>query len=203
MQVAAKRIGIMGGTFDPIHLGHLLAAEAAYEAAELDEVWFMPTHVPPHKTKQPEAGQEYRWQMVELAVAPVDYFHASKWELEQGGISYTWDTVQGLQAQYPNVNWYWIIGGDMVAYLPQWHAIEELMSAIHFIGLQRPGSSWTVEALPPAWQQRIIEVAMPQLDISSTNIRKRRKDGRSIRFLVPDTVEQYVKRWELYETDSR
>lgn len=194
-----RHVGIMGGTFDPIHIGHLIAAEAAMECAELDEVWFMPAHVPPHKSRQPEASAHQRMEMTALALAGEERFKASAWEMEQGGVSYTLHTVQALQEQFPDTQWYWIIGADMVAYLPQWHGIEELIARIRFIGVRRPGTPWPIEALPYEWRHRILEADMPKLDISSTDIRNRVKERRSIRYFVPDSVLNYIQRWELYE----
>ncbi|MDK8181043.1 nicotinate-nucleotide adenylyltransferase [Paenibacillus sp. UMB4589-SE434] len=202
MTHSVKQIGIMGGTFDPIHLGHLVAAEAAREAALLDEVWFMPANVPPHKPHQPIASPEQRLQMTQLAISDYEPFHLSAWEMERGGVSYTLDTVNALQAQYPHVEWYWIIGGDMVAYLPKWHGIDELMAKIKFVGLQRPGAEWDASILPVQWQTRVVEAHMPLMDISSTEIRRRVAQGRSIRYLVPEAVEQYAQRWGLYENES-
>ncbi|PZM67181.1 nicotinate-nucleotide adenylyltransferase [Paenibacillus dendritiformis] len=197
-----RQIGIMGGTFNPIHLGHLVAAECAREAANLDEVWFMPAHVPPHKTNHPQADGKHRLEMTRLAIAGNPSFRASDWELARGGVSYTYETVISLRAAYPAVSWHWIIGGDMVDYLPKWHRIDELMRLIRFVGLHRPGIRWNEEKLPAAWRGRILAADMPQMDISSTDIRERRAAGRSIRYLVPEAVEHYMARWGLYESDA-
>lgn len=197
-----KRIGVMGGTFDPIHIGHLVAAESALEALQLNEVWFMPTHMPPHKLQKSEVTAEQRVEMVRLAIESNEAFHLCTWEMEHGGVSYTLETVTWLQEEYPEVEWFWIIGGDMVNYLPKWNGINELMERICFIGVQRPGSTWEVEELPEAWRSRIIPAPMPQIDISSTDIRTRIEEGLSIRYLVPDAVLQYSQRWGLYEPKS-
>ncbi|UHA74227.1 nicotinate-nucleotide adenylyltransferase [Paenibacillus sp. 481] len=198
-----RQIGIMGGTFDPIHIGHLFAAECAREDASLDEVWFMPTRVPPHKPKQPTASPEQRLEMVKLAVHANPHFHASDWELVRSGKSYTYDTVTELQTAYPDVQFSWIIGGDMVAYLPKWHRIDELMQRIRFVGLHRPGTEWDTSTWPITWQERLTIARMPQMDISSTAIRERLANDQSIRYIVPDTVVQYMARWGLYEAKSR
>ncbi|EJW17295.1 nicotinate-nucleotide adenylyltransferase [Paenibacillus alvei] len=198
-----KFVGIMGGTFDPIHLGHLVAAECARETASLDEVWFMPAHVPPHKSHRPSASAEQRLEMAKLAVQGNPHFRVCDWEIRHGGVSYTLDTVKGLREEYPDTEWAWIIGGDMVAYLPQWHHIDELMEQIRFIGLHRPGSNWDTSKIPASWASRLIESQMPQMDISSTDIRQRIAEGRSIAYIVPDQVQQYIARWGLYESDTR
>lgn len=198
-----KFVGILGGTFDPIHLGHLVAAECAREMAGLDQVWFMPTYVPPHKPHRPAATAEQRLNMVRLAIQGNPHFHVCNREMKHGGVSYTLETVKGLREEYPDMEWVWIIGGDMVASLSQWHHIEELMAQIRFVGLHRPGSEWGAAQLPLTWSSRLIESEMPQMDISSTDIRQRLAEGRSIRYLVTDQVQQYIARWGLYGSDTR
>lgn len=202
MAEQVKRIGIMGGTFDPIHLGHLIAAESAKEALQLDEVWFMPTHMPPHKQLKSTVSSEQRVEMVRLAIQDNDDYRLCLWEMDHGGVSYTLETVKHLQLEYANVEWFWIIGGDMVHYLPKWNGIDELMSRICFIGVQRPGSVWKVNELPEAWRSRILPAPMPQIDLSSTHIRERIEAGQSIRYLVPQAVLEYCQRWGLYELQS-
>lgn len=198
-----KFIGIMGGTFDPIHLGHLVAAECARETASLDEVWFMPAYVPPHKPHRPVASPVQRLAMVKLAIEGNPYFQVCAWEMKRSRISYTLDTITGLRQQHPDTEWAWIIGGDMVAQLPQWHRIEELITQIQFVGLRRPGSKWRTDKLPAAWRIHLIESEMPQMDISSADIRQRLAVGCSVRYMVPDQVRQYIVKWGLYETDTR
>ncbi|MGZ9584968.1 nicotinate-nucleotide adenylyltransferase [Paenibacillus marinisediminis] len=200
MTVPMKRIGVLGGTFDPIHVGHLVAAESAKEAMHLDQVWFMPTHVPPHKEKKSAVTAEQRVEMVRLAILENESFHLCTWEMEHGGVSYTLETVKWLQSEYPEIEWFWIIGGDMVHYLPNWNGIDELMERIRFIGVQRPGSTWKIHELPGAWRSRVVPAPMPLIDISSTDVRERIEQGLSIRYLVPDAVLQYSQRWGLYES---
>lgn len=197
-----KFIGIMGGTFDPIHLGHLVAAECARETASLDEVWFMPTYVSPHKSHSPLASAAQRLTMIKLAIEGNPYFHICDWEMKKGGVSYTLDTITSLRQQYPNIQWAWIIGSDMVAHLPQWHRIDELMVQIRFIGLRRPACKWEPDNLPASWKARLMEGVMPQMDISSANIRRQLATGRSVRYVVPDRVRQYIARWGLYRMDT-
>jgi nicotinate-nucleotide adenylyltransferase len=194
-----KHIGIMGGTFDPIHIGHLLAAEMAKEAGKLDAVWFLPTYHPPHKHHKMGASAEARKRMVKLAIADVDYFHLELMELERGGISYSIDTAIQLTQLYPDVRFTWIIGGDMAQYLPQWVRIEELVQYVSFLGLTRPGYAYECSLLPEFIRDRVLYHEMPSLDISSTMIRERVRAGRSIRYLTPDAVRYYIEQEGLYQ----
>lgn len=192
-----KRIGIMGGAFDPIHIGHLLAAEAAREQYELDEVWFMPSHTPPHKHEAGVSGQQ-RLEMVIAATGDHPDFKPLDIELQRGGVSYTVDTIRELRQLYPDLALYFIIGADMVNYLPKWEGIEELTEMVHFIGLQRPGSFLELDALPSFIQQAVSLAEMPLVDISSSLIRSRLAAGKSVRYLVPDAVTEYITRSGLY-----
>ena len=193
------KIGIMGGTFDPIHLGHLLAAEHAAEEAQLDEVWFIPSYQPPHKDYSPGATEDERWQMVNLAIEGNPRFRAIDWELRQAGVSYSLDTAQMLVETYPQDEFSWLIGADMVQYLPNWHRIEDLCSLIGFIGFARPGTVIDLNELQPVIRDRVRLVTIPQLDISSTYIRERMRLGRSVRYMVPEAVGAYIEERRLYE----
>ncbi|MED4585642.1 nicotinate-nucleotide adenylyltransferase [Brevibacillus choshinensis] len=194
MNERIKHVGIMGGTFDPIHCGHLLAAEQAREQAGLDEVWFMPTHIPPHKTRVGLTSATTRLQMVELAVADHESFRVIDVELRREGPSYTYDTIVQLVEQFPDCRFSFIIGGDMVEILPKWYRFEELSRMIRFIGLARPGSE--VDRVSNA---NVTFVEMPVWDISSTLIRTKAAAGQSIRYLVPRSVERYIKENRFYE----
>jgi nicotinate-nucleotide adenylyltransferase len=193
------RIGLLGGTFDPVHNGHLLAAQAALEAAKLDEVWFIPTLMPPHKS-QPGADSDMRRQMLEEAIAGNPAFRVEDIELRREGTSYTIDTVTALQDQHPDVQFYWIVGSDMVADLPNWRKIDELADRLSFIGLERPDQPGDDSLLPPFIRRKLHRAAMPPMGISSSEIRRRRKEGRSIRYMVPDPVLEFIQRNELYES---
>lgn len=192
------KVGIMGGTFDPIHIGHLIAAELACEQAELDEVWFMPTNVPPHKEHAPLASAEQRLQMVKLAVDSHPYFRPLDIELRKGGISYTIDTVKLLREEQPGIHFSYIIGADMVQFLPKWYKIEELSSLVAFIGLMRPGYILDLEDLPAHIQQAVSLAEMPLIELSSTRIRNRKAKGQSIRYMVPDRVYEYIEENGIY-----
>jgi nicotinate-nucleotide adenylyltransferase len=194
------KIGIMGGTFDPIHFGHLLAAERAAEAYGLDEVWFMPANVPPHKQHAQAADSVQRWEMVRMSVAGNTRFRAVDIELRRGGTSYTADTLEALRREYPEYRFHYIIGADMVMYLPKWHRIDELAKTVLFIGLKRPGYDIDLNALPENIRDAVKMAEMPQVDISSTEIRERCRERRSIRYLVPDPVREFIEVKHLYES---
>ncbi|MEK0312917.1 nicotinate-nucleotide adenylyltransferase [Cohnella sp. 56] len=196
-----RRIGLMGGTFDPVHIGHLLAAEAAREAAELSEVWFIPTSVPVHKP-QPGASGADRRALVVAAIADHAGFRLEDIELDRQGASYTIDTVVELRRRHPDDAFYWIVGADMRDDLPRWRRIEELAGLVTFIALERPAAGGLAEGerqpLPAYLQGRILDAHMPQIGISSTDIRRRRAEGRSIRYMVPEAVRTEIERKGLY-----
>lgn len=192
-----KKVGIMGGAFDPIHLGHLLAAERAREQFKLEEIWFMPSHTPPHKHRSGVSGEQ-RLAMVVEAIGSNPAFKPLDIELRRGGVSYTVDTIKELRKQHPDLELYFIIGADMVNYLPKWEGIDELTEMLTFIGLQRPGSFLELDALPPFIQDAVHLAEMPLVDISSSMIRSRLAAGQSIRYMVPDSVYDYMTRSGLY-----
>lgn len=196
------KVGIMGGTFDPLHIGHMLAAEAARDTYGLDEVWFMPSHTPPHKHGAGVSG-EHRLAMVQETVKGHESFRTLDWEISRGGVSYTIDTVRKLQQQYPRMELYFIIGADMVQYLPKWQEIEELVQRLTFIGVSRPGTELDLGLLPSVIADKIVLADMPLVDISSTILRERAAEGKSIRYMVPDAVFNYVQRSGLYGVQPR
>lgn len=192
------QVGIMGGTFDPIHQGHLLAAELAREAAGLDEVWFMPSYAPPHKQPGPVATPEERLRMVGHAIAGHPCFKATDIEIVKGGTSYTVDTVELLTARYPGIRFSFIIGADMVMYLPKWYLIEKIVQRIDFIGLGRPGSEVKLEELPDFLRSRVTIAPMLQIELSSTEIRRRLREGLTVRYMVPEAVRMYMEESGIY-----
>ncbi len=192
------KIGIMGGTFDPLHIGHLLAAESARDSYQLDEVWFMPSHIPPHKDKAGATGEQ-RLTMVAEAIKDHPSFRTLDIEVRRGGVSYTIDTIEELKEIYPAFDFYFIIGADMVNYLPKWDRIEDLSEMLTFIGVGRPGSPLDLSALPSYLQRRVLLADMPLVDISSSGIREKAEMGHSIRYMVPERVYEYIIRSGLYE----
>ncbi|WP_239617502.1 nicotinate-nucleotide adenylyltransferase [Cohnella mopanensis] len=194
-----RKIGLLGGTFDPIHNGHLLAAQAALEAVKLDEVWFIPTLTPPHKP-QPGADSSSRRLMLEAAISGNPAFRVEDIELRRAGTSYTIDTVTALQERHPDLNFHWIVGSDMVKDLPNWREIDNLARRVTFIGLERPDQPGDDSLLPDFIRSRLIRASMPPMGISSSEIRRRRKEGGSIRYMLPESVVEFIQRNGLYES---
>ncbi|WP_169083510.1 nicotinate-nucleotide adenylyltransferase [Paenibacillus sp. PL91] len=190
----------MGGTFDPIHIGHLIAAETAREQCGLHEVWFIPSYGPPLKANEPGVSGQRRFEMVCGAIESNASFRALDIELLRGGVSYSYDTVMELRRLYPSDSFCYIIGSDRVNDLPQWYQIEQLAAQITFIGLERPGEPIAIDALPGFLKERMTLIQMPGIDISSTAIRSMANAGQSVQYLVPDSVNSYMRRYNLYES---
>lgn len=186
-----KRIGILGGTFNPPHIGHLIIANEVRHAFELDEVRLIPTASPPHKDAFSAVTAEERLQMVMLATEGIEGVSASAFEVDRGGISYTYDTISALVKSEPDAKFYFIIGGDMIDMLHTWHRIEELVELVTFIGVGRPGTKG--ETRFP-----ITMVAIPEIDLSSTLIRKRFAENGPVAFLLPPVVESFIRKEGLY-----
>ncbi|PLS15162.1 nicotinic acid mononucleotide adenylyltransferase [Bacillus sp. M6-12] len=186
-----KKAAILGGTFSPPHLGHLLIANEVLYALDLDEVRFMPNHIPPHKVQPLGVSDKDRVRMLELSIEGNSCFSIEGVELEREGPSYTYDTVRILQEMEPDTEFYFIIGADMIEYLPKWHRIDELMNLIQFVGVKRP--QYKEETDYP-----IIMVESPQLLLSSSLIRQRIEDGITIKYLVDDKVRRYIEENKLY-----
>lgn len=190
-----KKIGIMGGTFNPPHVGHLLMANEVLQALDLDEVRFMPNAIPPHKEEPNGATGEQRLHMTALAIEDHAKFKLEPYEIQQGGTSYSFETLQVLKEREPDCDFYFIIGGDMVDSLHTWYRIEDLLKLVHFVGVNRPGSEGKSE-LP------VIHVAAPTIDVSSTLLRRRLKNNQSVRYLLPQKVEHYIREEGLYGTTT-
>lgn len=186
------KVGILGGTFNPVHLGHLALAEGAQQALGLDQVWWIPARVPPLKASRDLASAEDRVRMVELAIAGRPAFQLSRIELDRDGPSYTVDTLRAVTQAQPETAWHVLLGSDTVPDLPKWRAIDEAMRLATFVVVPRPGVPWPM--LPPQVQQ----IDVPAPDISASEIRRRVKAGQPIAGLVPDAVAQYVAQHHLY-----
>lgn len=193
-------LGVLGGTFDPIHYGHLVAAEEARHTFGLDIILFIPCGQPYHKPTPPTASAEDRYEMTRLAAASNPFFEVSRLEIDRGGPSYTVDTVAALQQARPNCSLHLILGTDAVEELSTWKRPEELLRQCRVIIVSRPGASWeqAEAALPPAHAEHVHRLEIPGLDISSTDLRQRAAQGRPLRYLVPDAVEQYIRQHGLY-----
>lgn len=198
-----KRVAVLGGTFDPIHHGHLAAAEQVADRYGLDRVLFMPNRVPPHKLEHEISSPEDRYLMAVLATNSNPRFAVSRLELDREGPSYTLDTLRSLRAQLgPDCALHFIIGADAVLEIATWHAAEAVLREGRFIAVHRPG--YDLERLSSviglAGMAHIEPLALPELDISSTGLRERVAAGHSIRYLTPEPVVDYVSRRGLYRT---
>ncbi|WHX99388.1 nicotinate-nucleotide adenylyltransferase [Neobacillus sp. DY30] len=187
------KVGILGGTFDPPHYGHLLIANEVLTKLNLDEIWFMPNQEPPHKKKSESVENIERLQMLELSIKGNPSFNIEKIELERSGPSFTVDTMKILNEQYPNHEFFFIIGADMIEYLPKWHRVDELMKLVKFVGVERPDYSI-------ATKYPIIYVDVPAFDVSSSMIRDRVQQGMTVRYLLPDSVIDFIRENHLYGT---
>ena len=189
------RIGLLGGTFNPVHRGHLLLAEGALKHLSLDELLWIPAHLPPHKEVEGKVSPEDRARMVELAIQGQPPFRLSRIELDRPPPSYTIDTVELLRRERPQPDnaWFFLIGSDTARELGTWREIERLKTRVQFIAVPRPGSAGT-GSLP----EGVREIPVQTLDISSSEIRRRIREGISVRDEVPEPVFRYIEEKGLY-----
>lgn len=199
------RIGIFGGTFDPVHLGHLIVAEQCREQARLDQVWFIPSARPPHKQDRPLTPFEQRVEMLRLALAGQPAFQINEIEKDRPGPSYTADTLDVLSRDHSDADFHLILGSDCLADLPFWHEPARIIARAGLLIVSRPGwPVWPAEQLRAALHLsaevslRLQGIDVPQIDISSRDLRRRAAEGRSLRFLVPRAVECYIEEKRLY-----
>lgn len=196
---SSRRIGLFGGTFDPVHHGHLVAAWHVRHRLALDEIWLVVANDPWQKRDDRQitpASTRMRW--VQLALAGVDGLVASDIEIELGGASYTIDTVTELSARRPDVDWFLVVGADTAAQLDTWHRADELRTMVEVIVVNRPGLD--APHVPPGWQHR--HVLIPALELSSTELRELAADGISLRFLTPDPVADDIERRGVFAQQS-
>lgn len=198
-----RRVGLLGGTFDPIHYGHLIAAQSVAEELALDQVLFIPCGIPPHKDVDAVAPAADRYLLTEGATADNPLFTVSRVELDRPGPSYTVDTLRLLADKHPDDRWFVIVGLDAFADVADWHQSEQLFQLAEFTVVSRPGYNGTLlqrilAALAPWQRERVRSLRIPSLDISSTEIRRRVRSGRSIRYLVPGAVHRLIIERELY-----
>jgi nicotinate-nucleotide adenylyltransferase len=198
-----KRVGIMGGTFNPIHNGHLFLAEHAYEQAGLDYVLFMPTLNPPHKADMSIATPEHRINMVREAIKSNPHFILSNLELNRPGMTYTSDTLQVLKEIEPDTDFYFIVGGDSLMMMSKWKDPQTVFNLSTIVVGGRELSSKEqvkeqIKYLKNTYKGNIIHLDMPLLEISSEGIRNRLAKGKSIRYYVPEVVASYIKENNLY-----
>lgn len=195
------KLAIMGGTFDPIHYGHLVTAEAARCQFNLDQVVFVPSGCPPHKKERDISPAEYRYAMTLRAIASNPYFRVSRVELDRPGYSYAIDTVSTFLELYGyEIELYFITGADAILEIINWKNVETLMEQCHFIAATRPGFYLhDVSHFPQKFIKKIIFMEVPALAISSTDIRRRVAEKRPIKYLLPEGVEQYIAQHKLYQ----
>jgi nicotinate-nucleotide adenylyltransferase len=189
-----NRIGLFGGSFDPVHLGHLLVAQAACEEFKLDRLFFIPAAQSPLKPERVPAPAEMRLRMLRLALAGETRYEVDDQEIRRGGASYTIDTVRDYRQRFPNATLFYIIGADHVPLLPKWRAADELAGLVEFLVVPRPGDSPTA-AKPPFCIQNLVGTPFA---VSSSRIRARVKAGEPIRHLVPPAVEETIHNSGLY-----
>ncbi len=189
------KIGIFGGTFDPVHQGHLIIAEQVREQLQFDRIWMMPAASPPHKQGETVTDSRHRLRMLQLAIKGNPFLEISTVELDHEGLSYTYDTMRWLKEHHPEHQYAFIIGADMVEYLPHWHRVDELLHMIPFVAVGRRGYSLE-NPLPSTTSIELVEI--PLIDVSSSMIREKVRRGESVRYLVPEEVEAYIKEHRLY-----
>ncbi|WP_433889304.1 nicotinate-nucleotide adenylyltransferase [Streptomyces sp. CA-111067] len=192
---AKQRIGVMGGTFDPIHHGHLVAASEVVSLFGLDEVVFVPTGQPWQKSDRDVSAAEDRYLMTVIATASNPQFSVSRSDIDRGGKTYTIDTLRDLRAEHPEAELFFITGADALSQIFSWRNVEELFSLAHFIGVTRPGHTLADPGLP---EGGVSLVEVPALSISSTDCRQRVAKGDPVWYLVPDGVVRYIDKRALY-----
>ncbi|GHH67756.1 putative nicotinate-nucleotide adenylyltransferase [Promicromonospora soli] len=185
----------MGGTFDPIHHGHLVAASEAVAHLGLDEVVFVPTGRPGFKQQQRVTPAEHRYLMTVIATASNPRFKVSRVDIDRAGLTYTVDTLRDLRAQRPEADLYFISGADAIQQILRWKDAEKLWDMAHFVAVTRPGHMLTVDGLP---RDGVTTLEVPALAISSTDCRRRAEEGLPVWYLVPDGVVQYIAKHGLY-----
>jgi nicotinate-nucleotide adenylyltransferase len=195
----ARRIGVMGGTFDPVHHGHLVAASEVAHNFALDEVIFVPTGEPYLKETRVVSAAEDRYLMTVIATASNPRFSVSRVDIDRPGPTYTIDTLRDLRAAGPNDELFFITGADALAEILTWHAVDELFTLAHFVGCTRPGHRLSGAGLP---EDKVSLVEIPALAISSTECRARVAAGEPVWYLVPDGVVQYIAKRRLYAKPS-
>jgi len=201
------RLGIMGGTFDPIHYGHLVAAEQAFDDLHLDVVCFMPAGSPAFKQKRNVSAAEHRYAMTLLATSDNPHFLASRFEVDRPGVTYTAETLRQLSEIYPpNVEFYFITGADAIADVVRWRDAADVARLAHLVAATRPG--YDLESAKRAVAASGIDfdvcyLEVPALAISSSYLRERVRSGQSLRYLTPDAVTGYIHKHRLFGIESR
>jgi nicotinate-nucleotide adenylyltransferase len=200
-----RRLGVIGGTFDPPHYGHLVLAENGRAQLELDTVLFVPAARPPHKPERPISETRHRVALVEAAIAGNPAFQLSRVDLDRPGPNFTVDMLGTLHATYPEATLFFLMGGDSLAEFLSWRDPAGIVAQAHLAVMQRPGWEADVETLEehlPRIGERLAWLDTPHLDISGTELRRRVREGLPIRYLVPPTVRRYVREHGLYRAGA-
>jgi nicotinate-nucleotide adenylyltransferase len=190
-----RRLGVMGGTFDPVHHGHLVAASEVQARFDLDEVIFVPTGEPWQKTSRKVSRAEDRYLMTVIATASNPHFSVSRVDIDRGGPTYTVDTLTDLKAEHPDADLFFITGADALEQIVSWRRASDVFDLAHFIGVTRPGYELNGQHLP---EGAVSLVEVPAMAISSTACRARTAGGMPVWYLVPDGVVQYISKRSLY-----
>jgi nicotinate-nucleotide adenylyltransferase len=205
-----RRLGIFGGSFDPVHYGHLLLAECCREQCRLDEVWFLPAAAPPHKLGHDLAPAKARVEMLELAISGHEAFRVSPLEIERGGVSYTVETLRAIRTQEPRAELFLLLGADSLRDLPTWREPAEILALATPAVVSRAGSAEPdfspLANLVDAARLEVIkssQIGMSLVELSSTDLRQRAADGRSLRYRTPRAVEKYIETQGLYRSSAR
>jgi nicotinate-nucleotide adenylyltransferase len=198
MAAPARRVGVMGGTFDPIHHGHLVAASEVQAWFALDEVVFVPTGAPWQKADRQVTEAEHRYLMTVIATASNPRFWVSRVDIDRGGPTYTIDTLRDLHTAMPDAELYFITGADALADIFTWRDVDELFELARFVGCTRPGFVMDADTLGKIPSDRVTMVEVPALAISSTDVRRRTMRDEPVWYLVPDGVVQYIGKHRLY-----
>ncbi|BAK94591.1 nicotinate-nucleotide adenylyltransferase [Tetragenococcus halophilus subsp. halophilus] len=186
-----KQVGILGGNFNPVHIAHLIMADQVGRSLGLEKVYLMPSNEPPHVDPKETIDVSDRLKMLELAIADNPLLDIEKSEINRQGKSYTYETMKILTEKYPDTDFYFILGGDMVEYLPKWYKVDELMQLVQFVGVKRPN-------YPTETSYPIIWIDVPDMNISSTDLRKKIAQGCSVNYLLPENVLHYIQEKGLY-----
>jgi nicotinate-nucleotide adenylyltransferase len=197
------RVGLLGGTFDPVHIGHLIMAESAREALGLDWVEFIPARIPPHKAGEPITQAVHRVGMLQAAIENASYFRLNLMELERTGPSFTVDTLVELRQSRPGDEFVFIIGSDSLIDLPRWREPQQILELTTLAVIDRPGNLpdlATLEQSLPAIRDSVAFVDAPHIDISSTRLRAQLSENRSVRYQTPDAVIAYIERERVYRS---
>lgn len=197
------KIGVLGGTFNPIHYGHLLLAESARDRLGLDKVLFIPTGNNPMKTTDGDVDAVHRFEMTQIGIADNEYFQALDIEIRREGYTYTIDTLEELEKMFPGDELYFIVGADIIFDIDTWMRADEVLAKVSVVTTFRPGYDQNrldrrVEELREIYGVRILKLFAPEMDISSSEIRSRVKHGYSIKYLLPDSVGDYIYENQLY-----